>query len=44
MAWPSDSGNAMRHDDDFQVWVNRVQLVTDRIGFVDGWVYPLVGV
>jgi hypothetical protein len=30
--------DALRHDDDFQVWVNRVQLVADRVGFVDAWV------
>ncbi|MFL6088385.1 MAG: hypothetical protein ACJ74F_35520 [Mycobacterium sp.] len=30
--------DALRHDDDFQVWVNRVQLVADRVGLVDAWV------
>ena len=30
--------DALRHDDDFQVWVNRVQLVADRVGIVDAWV------
>lgn len=28
---------ALRHDDDFQVWVNRVQLIADRVGIVDCW-------
>ena len=30
--------DSLRRDDDFQVWVNRVQLVTDRTGIVDAWV------
>jgi hypothetical protein len=30
--------DSLRHDDDFQVWVNRVQLVADRVGMVDAWV------
>src|SRR6478672_13744862 len=30
--------DSLRHDDDFQVWVNRVQLVADRVGIVDAWV------
>ena len=30
--------DTLRHDDDFQVWVNRVQLVADRVGIVDAWV------
>jgi hypothetical protein len=30
--------DALRHDDDFKVWVNRVQLVADRVGVVDAWV------
>lgn len=30
--------DALRHDDDFRVWVNRVQLVADRVGVVDAWV------
>jgi hypothetical protein len=30
--------DSLRHDADFQVWVNRVQLVVDRVGFVDAWV------
>ncbi len=30
--------DALRHDEDFQVWVNRVQLVADRVGIVDAWV------
>jgi hypothetical protein len=28
----------LRRDEDFQVWVNRVQLVADRVGIVDAWV------
>jgi hypothetical protein len=30
--------DALRHDDDFNVWVNRIQLVADRVGVVDAWV------
>ena len=30
--------DALRHDEDFQVWVNRVQLVADQVGIVDAWV------
>lgn len=30
--------DSLRHDDEFQVWVNRVQLVADRVGMVDAWV------
>ena len=30
--------DSLRRDDDFQVWVNRVQLVADRTGIVDAWV------
>jgi hypothetical protein len=30
--------DALRHDGNFQVWVNRVQLVADRVGIVDAWV------
>jgi hypothetical protein len=30
--------DALRHNDVFQVWVNRVQLVADRVGIVDSWV------
>jgi hypothetical protein len=30
--------DSLRHDDEFQVWVNRVQLVADRVGIVDAWV------
>ena len=30
--------DALRHDDDFQVWLNHVQLVADRVGYVDAWV------
>jgi hypothetical protein len=28
----------LRHDNDFQVWVNQVQLVADQVGMVDAWV------
>jgi hypothetical protein len=30
--------DTLRRDDDFQVWVNQVQLVADRVGMVDAWV------
>jgi hypothetical protein len=30
--------DALRRDEKFQVWVNRVQLVADRVGIVDAWV------
>jgi hypothetical protein len=30
--------DALRRDDDFQVWINRVQLVAGRVGVVDAWV------
>jgi hypothetical protein len=30
--------DSLRRNDDFQVWVNRVQLVADRVGMVDAWV------
>jgi len=30
--------DSLRRDDDFQVWVNRVQLVAGRVGIVDAWV------
>jgi hypothetical protein len=30
--------DSLRRDDDFQVWVNRVQLVAGRVGMVDAWV------
>ena len=30
--------DALRHDADFQSWVNQVQLVADRVGIVDAWV------
>lgn len=33
-----DQIDSLRHDDDFQVWLNRVQLVADRVGVVDAWV------
>ena len=28
----------LRRDDDFQLWLNQVQLVADRVGMVDAWV------
>ena len=30
--------DTLRHDEAFQVWVNRVQLVADRVGIVDAWI------
>jgi hypothetical protein len=30
--------DSLRRDDDFQVWVNRMQLVAGRTGIVDAWV------
>ena len=33
-----DQIDALRHNDDFRVWVNRVQMVADRVGIVDAWV------
>lgn len=30
--------DTLRRDDDFQIWVNQVQLVADRVGMVDAWV------
>jgi hypothetical protein len=30
--------DALRHDDEFQVWMNRIQLVADRVGVVDAWI------
>ncbi|BBY81789.1 hypothetical protein H7I53_09195 [Mycolicibacterium pulveris] len=30
--------DALRRDDAFQVWLNRGQLVADRVGVVDTWV------
>ena len=30
--------DALRRDGDFQVWLNRAQLVADRVGVVDAWV------
>jgi len=30
--------DTLRRDDDFQVWLNQVQLVADRVGMVDAWV------
>lgn len=30
--------DSLRHDADFEVWVNQVQLAADRVGIVDAWV------
>lgn len=30
--------DTLRRDDDFQSWVNQIQLVGDRVGMVDAWV------
>jgi hypothetical protein len=30
--------DALRHNRDFEVWLNRVQLVADRVGIVDAWI------
>ena len=30
--------DSLRRDDDFQRWLNQVQLVADRVGIVDAWV------
>jgi hypothetical protein len=30
--------DSLRRDDDFQRWVNQIQLVADRVGMVDAWV------
>lgn len=30
--------DSLRHDDDFQRWVNRVQMVADKFGVMDAWV------
>jgi len=30
--------DTLRHDEAFQVWVNRVQLVADQVGIVDAWI------
>jgi hypothetical protein len=35
--------DSMRHNRDFEVWVNRVQLVADRVGIVDAWVDEGIG-
>ncbi|MGE0217831.1 hypothetical protein [Mycolicibacterium sp.] len=29
--------DALRRDPDFEVWLNRVQLVADQVGVVDAW-------
>ena len=30
--------DTLRHDEAFQVWVNRLQLVADQVGIVDAWI------
>ena len=35
--------DSLRHDADFQSWVNQVQLVADRVGIVDAWVNDGLG-
>lgn len=30
--------DALRRDGDFELWLQRVQLVADQVGFVDAWV------
>jgi hypothetical protein len=30
--------DSLRHDHEFEVWVNQVQLMADRVGIVDAWV------
>ena len=35
--------DALRRDDDFQAWVNQVQLVADRVGIVEAWVNDGLG-
>ena len=38
MRWPlSRAGPPVRRDPDFQPWLNRVQLVADRVGIVGAW-------
>lgn len=32
-----DQIDALRRDSDFEVWLNRVQLVADQVGIVDAW-------
>ena len=33
-----DQIDALRRDGDFELWLQRVQLVADQVGFVDAWV------
>lgn len=35
--------DTLRRDDDFQQWVNQIQLVADRVGMVDAWVNDGLG-
>lgn len=30
--------DSLRRADDFQTWINQIQLVADRVGVVDAWV------
>ena len=30
--------DTLRRDDEFQTWINHVQLVADKVGIVDAWV------
>jgi hypothetical protein len=30
--------DSLRRNDDFQAWVNQVQLIADRVGIVEAWV------
>ncbi|MGB0970790.1 MAG: hypothetical protein ACPGVG_07490 [Mycobacterium sp.] len=32
-----DQIDGLRRDPDFELWLNRVQLVADQVGFVDAW-------
>ena len=32
-----DQIDALRRDPDFELWLNRVQLVADQVGIVDAW-------
>jgi len=32
-----DQIDGLRRDPDFEVWLNRVQLVADQVGIVDAW-------
>lgn len=33
-----DQIDGLRRDHDFELWLNRVQLVADQVGIVDAWV------